>query len=249
MAQYNGNGGTDGGNMVMFWPENLPEEADTMLENDPLSFAETMREEGKIIWFLCDGDGDFSVSVFVDEEPPADLKGFLEEEEHYPDVYVKGDTYFGGLEYMYREDDALLEEFPQMCGNLKIPNGVYQGNVYRTNIPPAFSRTWLMQRMGTRQYRVLHWQQLLSKAAMLGAVGVLFAFFFLVWYVWLATVGMVALTFAAAVLLARSESCREAIVAIDEFTEKFPEYVVVLSSQPPEATLDPENDELALPVG
>ncbi|QDU77634.1 hypothetical protein Pan97_47060 [Bremerella volcania] len=249
MAHYTGSGGTDGGNMVMFWPENLPEEADTMLENDPFSFAETMREEGKIIWFLCDGEGDFSVSVYVDEEPPSDLRSFLEEEEHYPDVYVKGDTYFGGLEYMYREHNPLLEEFPNMCGNLEIPDGIYQGNVYRTNIPPAFSRTWLMQRMGTSRYRVLHWQQLLSKAAMLGVVGVLFAFFFLVWYIWLAAVGAVVLTFLAAVLLARSESCREAIVAIDEFTQQFPEYVVLLTSQPPEAALEPENEELAMPVG
>lgn len=249
MAQYSGSGGTDGANMVMFWPANLPEEADTMLVNDPLSFAETMREEGRVLWFPCDGDGDFSVSVYVDEDPPMQLNAFLGEEENYPDVHVKGLTYFGGLEYMYREQNPLHEEFPHMCGHLRIPDGLYQGNVYRTDIPPAFSRQWLMQRLGPGRYRVLHWQQLLTKASMLGGIGVLFAFFFLKIFVWLAVIGVVALTFVAAVLLSRSESCREAIVAIDEFTEKFPEYVVVLTSQPPEGMTEPETAELAMPVG
>ncbi|GAA4433825.1 phage holin family protein [Bremerella cremea] len=249
MTQYSGNGGTDGANMVMFWPENLPEEADTMLRNDPISFVDTMREEGRVIWFYCDGDGQYAVTVFLDEDPPGELRKFMVDEEVYPDVRVQGTTYFGGLEYMYQEDDGMIQEFPGMCNTIDLPEGTYQGAVYRTDIPAAFSRQWLMQRMGTSRYRILHWQQLLSKAAVFGAVGVLFAFFFLVWYVWLVSVGAVALTFVAAVLLARSESCREAIVAIDEFTETFPEYVVVLSSQSPASLEEPESEQLAMPVG
>lgn len=249
MAHYSGSGGTDIGNMVLFWPDNLPDEADTLLADDPLEFAETMREEGRVIWFLCDADGDYSLSVYLDEEPPVILREFMGDEEHYPQLQVQGTGLFGGLEFLHKQDADLLEERPAMCSTLEIPPGVYQARVYRTQIPPNFSRQWLMQRLGPQGYRMLHWQQLLSKASLVGAVGVLFSFFFLSWPVWLTVLLIVVVTFLGAVLLARGAACQEAIVAIDEFTEKFPEYVVVLKSPLPEAAPNPEEGHLAMPVG
>lgn len=235
--------------MVMYWPENLPEDAERLLEEDPVTFLDTLSEEGRIIWFPNDGDGQFSISVYLDEDPPAPLKGFLGEEENYPDVRVKGATFFGGLECVGEEEPKLSDEYQGMFTQLAIPEGIYQGSVFRTFVPPTFSRSWLIERLGTRRYRILHWQQLLSRASFLGIVACLFAFFFLKLPVWLGLVAVVASSFVAAVLLARSEACREAIVAIDEFTQLYPEFVVVLSSVPPEGITDPDSTELALPVG
>ncbi|MBI1248981.1 hypothetical protein GC197_14205 [bacterium] len=208
-----------------------------------------MRQEGRAIWFLCEGDGSFSVRVFVDEEPSAQLRPFLEDEEVYPDVFVKGETYFGGMEFMIPEDEEPASEVPGMCSKLDIPNGVYLGTIYRTKIPPAFSREWLRNRMGAGAYRVLHWQQLLSKATMMGVIGVLLASFFLQWFALLAAIILVGITFILAVLLSKSESCQAAIVAIDEFTEEFPEYVVVLSSHSADKDDAPDSTHLAMPVG
>lgn len=235
--------------MVMYWPENLPENADKLLDEDPVSFLDSMCEEGKLIWLPNEADGQFSISVYLDEDPPAPLKGFLGEEEHYPDVRVKGKTFFAGLECVGEEEPKLTDEYQGMFSQLAIPEGIYQGNVYRTFVPPTFSRSWLIERLGAGRYRILHWQQLLSKASFLGIVASLFAFFFLQLPIWLMMVGVVAASFVAAVLLARSEACREAIVAIDEFTQLYPEFVVVLSTAPPEAVTEPESSELAMPVG
>lgn len=252
MTQYSGSGGTDTANMVMFWPENLPTDANTNFHEDPsglLQFVDEMRQEGRAIWFLCEGDGSFSVKVFVDEEPSAQLRPFLEDEEVYPDVFVKGETYFGGLEFMISGDEEPASEVPGMCSKLELPDGVYQGTIYRTKVPPAFSREWLRNRMGAGAYRVLHWQQMLSKAAIMGVIGVLLASFFLQWFALLAAIALVAITFILAVLLSRSESCQDAIVAIEEFTEEFPEYVVVLNSHSASKAADPDSAQLAMPVG
>lgn len=43
-------GGTDVANIVLFWPVNLPEDADAALNDDPISLIERMRGEGKLIW-------------------------------------------------------------------------------------------------------------------------------------------------------------------------------------------------------
>ncbi|RCS56159.1 hypothetical protein DTL42_00070 [Bremerella cremea] len=249
MTHYSGSGGTEGGNMVLYWPENLPENAETLLEEDPVTFLDKMAEEGRIIWFLNDGDGQFTVSVYVDEIPPAPLKDFLGEEENYSDVHVKGPTFFGGLECVGEQEPQLSDEYEGLFTPMAIPEGTYHGTVYRTFIPPAFTRRWLIERLGKRRYRILHWQQLLSKASFLGIVACLFAFFFLQLPVWLLLVAIVAGSFVAAVLLARSEACREAIVAIDEFTQLYPEFVVVLSSTDGAESSDPEASQLAMPVG
>ena len=249
MTQYSGSGGTDVANMVLFWPAHLPADAATQLAEQPLEFTETLREEGRVIWFLCDGDGSYHLTVYVDEQPPAQLREFLGDEEHYPQVQVQGKTLFCGLEFLHDSAKEAREERPEMCATLEIPEGVYQAKVYRTHLPPSFSRHWLMKRLGARRYRMLHWQHLLSKASMFGVFGVLLSFFFLTWPVRLGMIGVVVLTFLAAVYLARSEACQEAIEAIDEFSEEYPEYVVVLKSPTPEMLEEPESAELAMPVG
>lgn len=235
--------------MVMYWPRNLPENIDAMLEEDDGTFLDSMADEGRILIFADGANGQFSISAFLDEEPPAQLREFLGDEEIYPDVLVKGATVFSGSECLGEQDLESNDEFQGMFSQLAIPEGMYQATVYRTTIPPAFSRRWLMERLGMGRYRILHWQQLLSRATMLGIVGSLFAFFFLALPVWLILVAVVALSFVVSVLLARSEACQEAIVAIDEFTELYPEFVVVLSSLAPEGTFEPDSVEVGMPVG
>lgn len=235
--------------MVMFWPRNLPENIDSKLEEDDGTYLDSMADEGRILIFADGANGQFSVSAFLDEEPPAQLKEFLGDEEIYPDVLVKGSTIFSGSECLGEQDLNANDEFQGMFSRLKIPEGMYQAIIYRTTIPPAFSRRWLMDRLGTSRYRILHWQQLLSRATMLGIIGSLLAFFFLALPVWLILVAVVALSFVASVLLARSEACQEAIVAIDEFTELYPEFVVVFSSLAPEGSYDPDSVEVGMPVG
>ena len=46
-------GGTDAGNIVLFWPDNLPDDADAALRDDPITLVENLRNEGKLIWFFA----------------------------------------------------------------------------------------------------------------------------------------------------------------------------------------------------
>ncbi len=118
-------GGTDGANKVLFWPENLPEGADEVLRNDPVGLIERLRDEGKLIWFLCDGDGGYSVAVFVGSPAPDRLLSLCKDEENSPRLVVCGDGYFGGMEYMFKNEGSLLNWTVGMIEKMQIPEGTY----------------------------------------------------------------------------------------------------------------------------
>src|SRR5581483_9816022 len=118
-------GGTDGASIVLFWPENLPEDADTILQDDPVSLIERMRDEGKLVWFPCEGDGTYTLAIYVRTELPAELQSVLKDEEKYPHLAVRGVGYFGGMEYVFKRDSSFLDKYPHMCEKVEIPPGEY----------------------------------------------------------------------------------------------------------------------------
>src|SRR5438067_4253166 len=118
-------GGTDGAHMVLFWPATLPAGTDDALEDDPVALVERLKADGKLIRFPCDSDGQYTVAVFVRTPVPSDLLAVCKEPEHYLRLEVKGDGYFGGLEYLFQEDRSLLDRFPHMAEPIRIPDGTY----------------------------------------------------------------------------------------------------------------------------
>lgn len=95
-------GGTDVAGIVLFWPDNLPAVADFALRDNPVALIETLQEQGKLIRFPCDGDGGYTLAVFVREDIPDELRSCCEDEVQIPVLTVRGVGYFGGMEYMFK---------------------------------------------------------------------------------------------------------------------------------------------------
>ena len=57
-------GGTDAASIGLFWPENLPDGADAVLWSNHLALVEELRDQGKLLSFPCDADGDNSEGHF-----------------------------------------------------------------------------------------------------------------------------------------------------------------------------------------
>src|SRR5436190_23377729 len=124
-------GGTDGANIVLFWPDNLPDDADELLTQDSVALVENLRDQGKLIWFPCDGDGRYAVAVFLAMDVPDDLIVHCKEEVKIPSLIVRGPGYFGGMEYMFKHDSSFRDKYPGMCEQVNIPDGTYSARVWR----------------------------------------------------------------------------------------------------------------------
>ena len=57
-------GGTDAANIVLFWPDNLPDDADATLKGDPVDLVDQLQKDGKLVWFPCLSDGGYTVATW-----------------------------------------------------------------------------------------------------------------------------------------------------------------------------------------
>src|SRR5207237_9307150 len=91
-------GGTDGTTMLLSWPDNLPDDGDRLLRDDPIDLLEKLDAEGKLIYFPCAGDGHYRLSVYVGEEVPGELAAMCREHKRFARLVAAGEGYFGGGE-------------------------------------------------------------------------------------------------------------------------------------------------------
>ncbi len=222
-------GGTDGANIVLFWPDNMPDDADQRLQDDPIELVESLRDEGKLIWFPCDGDGRYSASMYVQTSIADELSAFCKDGEHYPKLEVNGDGYFGGMEYMFKTDRSFLDRYPHMCEQVAIPNGSYAATVYFTDLPESHHQKWLVDQVGHRSMRLWMLQRGLVALSVSSVFSLLGSSFFLSWTAWMWAAGLTIACIASAVGLAKSEACKAVAAAKTEYERAFPAYVVHLA--------------------
>lgn len=222
-------GGTDGANIVLFWPENLPVDADAVLAKNPIELADRMSKEGKLIWFPCDGDGGFNLSVFVRTPIPEMLKSVCKQEEVIPSLIVKGDGHFGGLEGIFKnpKSDAALLGCTQ---KLEIPPGTYSATVYTTDYDGVSNllNPWVQEKAGSFAYWMGNFYSggcALSFIALIGTIGVLA---FLPEYRNLWTLGPILVLLLAISLMGRTKAYKRAYQAERDFKKAYPNYVVSL---------------------
>jgi len=222
-------GGTDGASIVLFWPDNLPEDADKVLNDDPIALVESMRDQGKLIWFHCDGDGGYSVAIFVRSDVPAELMANCGDQQTIPNLVVRGVGYFGGMEYMFKRDATFREEHPNMCAPVSIPDGTYSARVYRTTISDAVYDEWLLKHAGAeaKTYHDIH--KFIAIGAVAGVLATLGTFCYVDEYIWYGIASITFVFFAIAVWMPRSERYKRFARARDEFEKEYPAYVVHLT--------------------
>jgi hypothetical protein len=222
-------GGTDGANVVLFWPDNLPDDADATLADDPIPLVETLKQDGKLIWFPCEGDGFYSVTIYVRTDVPPDVRAVCRHADDYPAVVVRGDGYFGGAEYMFKRDATMRDRCAGMTGRVRIPAGTYAAAVYRTEPPAALQDTWMRDRVGAGAVRLAKARTVAAAGAVVcGVLAVLGAILMPV----LLTLSLLAACVVlglAAFGLSRTRSYRAVGAATEEFEALYPSYVVHLS--------------------
>jgi len=245
MPRYDLKSSTQCGEVILYWPQNMPADLQKQAEEDLFTLVDQLKENGQIIHFAS-SLGENNLSLFFNDDIPDPLSKYLEDEQVLGELEIVGPGVFCGVENLQPVDE---DDAPALADEIELPNGVFQAKAYATKYPSAFSRDWIAQRMGTRNYRILYLQQLLSKAAMIGLFVGALAFVFLPWIASILVAVAVAATFYAALRLSRSEACQVAIEVIDEFTVQFPDFVVVVNSSPGLAEDDPDPESHALLVG
>jgi hypothetical protein len=221
-------GGTDGANIVLFWPDNLPDDADDCLERDPIAMFERLRNDGKLIWFLCDSDGEYSVAIFLHCAVPDGLVPYCKDEEHIPVLTVRGVAYFGGMEYMFKLDRRLLGKHLSMCEEVVIPDGTYSARVYRTDVPESVYDSWLVSHAGASAKRLWDMHGTIAACAVVSVVATLIAFFGVSWSVWFWFAAIASTLVASAALMSRTHWYKSVDKAQAEYAKAYPAYVVHL---------------------
>jgi hypothetical protein len=228
--KFTAKGGTDVAMIVLFWPDNLPDDADEMLEDDPAALIERMHSVGKLVAFPCDADGEYSVGVFLDEEIPPDLFSYCRDEQRMPRLIASGEGYFGGAEYVFKGDATLLEQYPSMCQPIEIPAGTFEACVYRTELPEDLHDSWLLEQAGPRAIRMWEWQTTLVGLSISLVFAVFIAWLFVDWMIWYGIIIAAAVSIFAAMGIARTSSYKAVVAAREEFKRAFPSYVLKLES-------------------
>lgn len=227
--KINAKGATDGANIVLFWPDNLPDDADDQLQDDPITLIEDLRDQGKLIWFSCEGDGEYTVAIFHREPIPDDLLKYCENEERYPTLHVNGGGYFGGMEYIFKRDSSFLDKYPHMCEPVAIPDGEYSANVYCTNVPEKLYETWIVENLGRSAKRWWDFHGYVAALAIAGVFASLVGLFVMSWTIWYVVMASTILAGLAAVVMSRTETYKAVANAQREFEQLYPSYVVELS--------------------
>ena len=221
-------GGTDGATIVLFWPDNLPDDADRLLQEGPVELMERLDAEGKLVQFPCDGDGHYALAVIIGEELSPDLAAVAKEHKRYPALVAAGDGYFGGGEYCFKRDDALLRRYPHQAGKLPIPAGTYAATVYQTEVGDDVYAKWSVGRVGPAARRVERLRNVLVAAACAAVLATLVGLCAFPWVVKGITAGVAVGLVAAAAVVGRTESYKAVAAARDEFERLYPDYVLHL---------------------
>jgi hypothetical protein len=225
-------GGTDGANIVLFWPDHLPDDGDQRLQDDPVALIEQLQKDGRLIQFPCDSDGSYTLSVFLDEPVPPELLTCCKQHDQRQ-VTAKGDAYFGGAEYMFKRDDSFRRKYPGMCEKVGIPEGTYAATVYETDVPEEIEKQWVMVHAGPRARRASNAFGALVVAAVLGVLVTLSGLCYMKWAVWFWVTGAMAALVAGAMWLSRAPGTRAVAAARREYEKAYPSYVVHLKSSVP----------------
>ena len=222
-------GGTDGANIVLYWPDHLPDDADARLKDDPVELLEQLERDGKLLGFPCDGDGGYSLAVFVGEAPPAELMRYCREAKRYERLVVAGDGYFGGAEYVCKHDSAFREKHPHMSTSIAIPPGTYRATVYEVELPDELEADWIRDHAGPAAVRLSTMMGILLGGVVVCTIAALVGLKVMSWTAWFCAVAAGMALAAAAWAVSRTAGYGAVAAARSEFERAYPAYVVQLS--------------------
>lgn len=150
--------GCDGATLCAFDPAALPDDADALLEEDPMGTMERWQNEGRFWVGGTGSDGRFVFHVHVDEALPEPSPGAQRTLEARFDAFAcpGGQLWFCGAEYAARDPLAGsagtptggLSHYPSQGGNIRLPPGAHEACFYRVERPEP-SDTEALKTLGT----------------------------------------------------------------------------------------------------
>ncbi len=178
---------TDAASLLLFDPRTLPEEFDTANSNgDSTEILNRLHDAGRLFWINTDGDGAYLLHVFVDEEPPADLRQYMHDPQTSEAFQVLGgEVFFAGAEYGYRDVDSALRRYPHMGGSFPAQNGIYDVAIYRTEYPDGLHEHVFRQHVSPSEHRAHIIYSTLICVAALSVIAIFISFFCMPWGSWL----------------------------------------------------------------
>ncbi len=223
-------GGTKTGNLVLFWPEQLPADFEERFRAEPLEFVESLQGAGQLIWFPGEPNGDFSLAAFVNELVPDDLQSYCTLAQKIDGLQVAGTGWFGGLECLFREDPSFIDKHPRLCAPVLISAGTYFAEVFTTDVPDAVYEAWLLNQAGPAAMRLWSVQSWIASAGVV-------AFMVFVGCLFLATRPVMLTTLAGSLalllfgwLLSRTTGFQRVQQARFAYQRTYPDYVLRLRS-------------------
>jgi hypothetical protein len=166
-------------------------------------------------------------AIFVQGNVPEKLMAICVDEERYPALIVHGDGYFGGAEYMFKNDQTMLNGYPRMMEKVEVPEGTYSARVYRVAHLEGICESWTRERFGVQVMRLTKLHSVLTACSVIGAIGLVVSFVFVTWTEWLHFVGGTIGCAVTTLALRYTEGFRAMAGAWNEFRQEYPDYVVL----------------------
>lgn len=224
-------GGTNLQDLVLFWPELLPADFDHLPGEEADTTIERLRDAGQLIWLPTTKSGEFHLGLFVGDPVPELLASFCQLTTKVEALDVPGEGWFGGMEFLFREDRFLLDRYPRLCTAIAIPPGRYSAEVFRTEIPDDVYEFWLRDQAGAAAQR---WWWLQTWIASLGVVALLVlvgCLFFGTRQLVYSSLVVAAVLLCIAWLMSCTAGYQRIQKARQEYCQAYPDYVVRLRTQ------------------
>jgi hypothetical protein len=226
--KFHASGGTHFGDLVLFWPEQLPTDFDELFAEDADDLIEQLRDAGKLLLLPSATNGEFHLALFVNEPIPQELENYCTLAAKHETLQVTGDGYFCGIEFMFRHDRSLLDKQPRMGTAVQVPAGTYFAEVFATDVPDDVYENWLREQAGEgaqRLWWVQTWFASVGIVALMVCVGCLFVG---TRNAVIATAVVAAGLLAVAWLMAKTASYERVQQARREYVKNYPHYVIRL---------------------
>jgi len=224
------NGGTTSEMLVLFWPEQLPADVGQLLASNREELIAWYHSEGKLIWLPCSFDSTYSLAVFVNVDVPENLLPLCHDKGTSPCLTAQGPAYFGGGEYVGKLDEKCFNKRQHLSGPLNIPAGTYTAQIFRTQLPFALRYRWMREHAGTAAFRFSFLQAVIMLLGLIGVIVCLFTFLALSRQTWLYILIPTLISIAVAIGMTRTSWHQRIKNARKIFREKYPDYVVKLTS-------------------
>jgi len=230
-------GGTDGASMVLFDPAALPLDFDAKSEDDPVTQLEELMRLGRLCWINTEGDGHYTLGIYVRADLPDDLEPFAKQIETYDCFHVpSGRLVFAGVEYVFQTDDSRLRKYPHMGEAIDVPAGTYPAVLFEFEYPTSFHKDLLKQRLSAAEFLAYRLMNTLAPIGCIALLVLLGSFWIMKWTLWAMMIlpcglGLIALP----LLLSRLPIYRKGRAVYEGVRKEFPGYGVLLKTPLPAA--------------